>query len=62
MLCLQTYLDRGYFGRCSNYLPLFFTKIYNANNRNVIEIDSDGKLVPSDLKNNYLMSCFMLIL
>ena len=30
ILCIQAYLDRGYFGRCSNYLPLLFTRIYNA--------------------------------
>ena len=30
ILCLQAYIDRGYFGRCSNYLPLLFTRIYNA--------------------------------
>jgi len=30
--------------------------------RNVIEIDNDEQLVSSDLRNNYLMSCFMLIL
>jgi hypothetical protein len=30
ILCLQAYLDRSYFGRCSNYLPLLFTRIYNA--------------------------------
>jgi hypothetical protein len=39
--------DRGYFGSCSNYLPLLFTRIYNAT-RNVIEIDNDQILVSSD--------------
>ena len=29
ILCIQAYLDIGYFGRCSNYLPLLFTRIYN---------------------------------
>ena len=30
ILCLQAYLNRGYFGCCSNYLLLLFTRIYNA--------------------------------
>ena len=33
--------------------------IYKNIYRNVIEIDNDEKLVSSDLRNNYLMSCFM---
>ena len=47
ILCLQAYLDRGYFGRCSNYLPLLFTRIYNATEsyRNVIEIDNDEIII-----------------
>jgi hypothetical protein len=30
ILCIQAYLTEVIFGRCSNYLPLLFTRINNA--------------------------------
>ena len=47
ILCLQAYLDRSYFGRCSNYLPLLFTRIYNAT-ETLLKIGNDQKLVSFD--------------
>jgi hypothetical protein len=61
ILYIQAYLDRGYFWALFQLPPAI---IYENKERyrNVIKIDNDEKLVSSDLRNNYLMSCFMLIL
>jgi hypothetical protein len=41
---MQAYLDRGYFGCCSNYIPLLYNNKYNEIREKIWKIWKKGKL------------------